>query len=153
MQQAVCFRRIKPNKNKIPPHSKHTTNPQQPGDRGQLETVCDETRPTRWPILARFLHRSRVCGNRPRTAHAVRKNHECLHMDWLKTQIFVHGRIPSLNNEASIRACGRIPRQKHGASFHAVDEYPVRNVGQVFVRERIAPIRLSLIHISSPRDS
>ena len=44
----------------------HEINPQQPGDRDHLETACDETRPTREPMLARFLHKSRVCGNRPR---------------------------------------------------------------------------------------
>ena len=50
-------------------------NPQQPGDRDHLETACDETRPTRQPILARFL-RSRVCGNRPRTALAISTSRE-----------------------------------------------------------------------------
>ena len=50
-------------------------NPQQPGDRDHLEMVCDETRPTRSPTLARF-HRSWVCGNRPRTALAISKNDE-----------------------------------------------------------------------------
>ena len=30
-------------------------NPQQPGDRDHLETACDETRPTRLPMLARFI--------------------------------------------------------------------------------------------------
>ena len=50
--------------------------PQQPGDRDHLETACDETRPTRSPTLARF-HRSRVCGNRGRTALAISKNGEC----------------------------------------------------------------------------
>ena len=51
-------------------------NSQQPGDRDHLETACDETRPTRSPTLALF-HRSRVCGNRPRTALAMSKNDEC----------------------------------------------------------------------------
>ena len=50
--------------------------PQQPGDRDHLETACDETRHTRSPTLARF-YRSRVCGNRPRTALAISKNDEC----------------------------------------------------------------------------
>ena len=50
--------------------------PQQPGDDDFLETACDETRPTRSPTLAR-LHRSRVCGNRPRIALAISKNDEC----------------------------------------------------------------------------
>ena len=50
------------------PHPKH--------DRDHLETVCNETRPTRSPTLARF-HRSRVCRNRPRTALAISKNDEC----------------------------------------------------------------------------
>ena len=80
LQQAVCVRRKKKTKNpphKIPPHLKHTRNPLQPGDRDHLETRYDETLPTRQPILARF-HRSRVGGNRPRTAHAISiKNHEC----------------------------------------------------------------------------
>ena len=44
--------------------------PQQAGDRDHLETARDETHPTRYPIHARF-HRSRVCGNRPRTALAI----------------------------------------------------------------------------------
>ena len=46
-------------------------NPQQPGDGDHLETTCDETRPTRSPIHARF-HRSLVGGNRPHTALAHR---------------------------------------------------------------------------------
>ena len=51
-------------------------NPHQASDRDQLDTDCDESRLTRQPILARF-HRSRVCGNRPRTALAFSKNDEC----------------------------------------------------------------------------
>ena len=51
-------------------------NPQWPGDRDHLETACDETRPPRQPVLARF-HRSRVGGNPPRTALAIRENHKC----------------------------------------------------------------------------
>ena len=51
-------------------------NSQEPGDRDHLETACDETRPTRSPVLARF-RRSRVCGNRPRPALAIGKNNEC----------------------------------------------------------------------------
>ena len=45
-------------------------NPQPPGDRDQLETARGETRPTRYPTLARF-HRCRVCRSRPRTALAI----------------------------------------------------------------------------------
>ena len=84
-------------------------------------------------------------------------------------QVFVHGQTPSQIHGASIRPwtntlskswgkyssmdeyllkimgqysyCGRIPSQKGGASIRTVDEYPVRNVGQVFVRGRIAPMR------------
>ena len=63
-------------KRKIRPTQNTPRNPQQPGNRNQLETACDETRPTRYPILARF-HRSRVCGNRPRTALEINKNDEC----------------------------------------------------------------------------
>ena len=51
-------------------------NPQQPGDRDQLETAGEATRPTRYLISARF-HRFRVCGNGPLTAFAISKNHEC----------------------------------------------------------------------------
>ena len=79
MQQAVCVRR----KTKIEKKTKKSRrtqntprNPQQPGDRDNLETACDETRPTRSPTLAR-LHRFRVCGNRPRTALAISKIDEC----------------------------------------------------------------------------
>ena len=51
-------------------------NPHQPIARDHLETDREKTRPTRWPILARF-HKYRVCGNRPRTALAISKNDEC----------------------------------------------------------------------------
>ena len=62
MQRAVCVR----SKRTKSHHTQNTPrNSQQPGDRDHLETARDETRPTRYPILARF-HRSRVCGNRPR---------------------------------------------------------------------------------------
>ena len=56
------------NKKKIKIRSTQNTprNPQPPGHRDQLETARDETRPTRQPMLARFLHRSQVCGNQPR---------------------------------------------------------------------------------------
>ena len=50
--------------------------PQQHGDRDHREMTCDETRPTRLTTLGRF-HRSRVCGNRPRTALTISKNDEC----------------------------------------------------------------------------
>ena len=51
---------------KIRPTQNTPRNPQPPGHRDQLETARDETRPTRQPILARFLHISRVCRNQPR---------------------------------------------------------------------------------------
>ena len=59
----------------------------------------DEIRPTRYPMLARF-HRSRVCGSRPRTALAIRKNEECYtytdkQTDRLNTQ-WHSGRTPAL---------------------------------------------------------
>ena len=62
-----AFEEKKTNKKKheMPLNTKkthHGINPQQPGNRDHLETACDETRPTRQPILARFLHTSRVCG-------------------------------------------------------------------------------------------
>ena len=57
---------------KIRPTENTPRKPQQPGDHDRLETSCDETRATRSPTLARF-HRSRVCGNRPRTALAISK--------------------------------------------------------------------------------
>ena len=61
---------------KIHPTQNTARNPQQPGDRVQLETACEEPRYTREPILSRF-HRSRVCGNRPRSALAISKNDKC----------------------------------------------------------------------------
>ena len=82
---------------KLPPPKKSRTtqntprNPQQPGDRDRLKTARDETRPTRLPILACF-HRSRVCGNRPGTALAISKNHECY------TYTDGHRRTDRLNN-------------------------------------------------------
>ena len=39
---------------KIRPTENTPRKPQQPGDRDHLETVCDETRPTRSPTLAGF---------------------------------------------------------------------------------------------------
>ena len=48
---------------------------QQPGDHANFETAGEETRHTRQPILTRF-YISRVCGNRPRTDHAITKYHE-----------------------------------------------------------------------------
>ena len=61
---------------KIRPTENTPRKPRQPGDHDRLETACDQTHPTRLPTLARF-HRSRVCGNRPRTALAISKNDEC----------------------------------------------------------------------------
>ena len=75
----MCVRRKKqPEKKreKIRPTENTQRNPPQPGVRDFLETACDETRPTLWPILAR-VHRSRVCRNRPRTALEISKNDEC----------------------------------------------------------------------------
>ena len=80
-----------------------------------------------------------------------------------KRKVFVRGRIPSPNHEASIRpldeypphnmgqvfvpwtntlsrkwgkysSLGRIPSPKHSASIHPMDEYPLQHMGQVFVR-------------------
>ena len=54
----------------------------------------------------------------------------------------MYGRIPSKKHEASIRprtnalsnVHGRIPAHNHGASIRiVVDEYPLRNMGQVIV--------------------
>ena len=70
---------------KIRPTENTPRKPQQPGDRDHLETACDETRPTRSPTHARF-HRSRVCGNRPRTALAISKNDECYTRTYTKTR-------------------------------------------------------------------
>ena len=61
---------------KIRPTQNTPRNPQQPGDAVQLETACDETHPTRYPVLSRF-HKCRVYGNRPRTALVISKNDEC----------------------------------------------------------------------------
>ena len=61
---------------KIRPVRNTSLNPQQPGDRDHLETARETPRSTREPTLARF-HRSRVCGNRPRTALAISENDEC----------------------------------------------------------------------------
>ena len=66
----------KKNPGKIRPTQNAPRKLQQPGDYDRLETACDETRPTRSATLARF-HRSRVCGNRPRTALAINKIDEC----------------------------------------------------------------------------
>ena len=66
----------------IRPTQNTPRNPQQPGDRDHLETARDETRPTHYPILARF-HRSRLCGNRPRTALAISKTRRMLHIHTL----------------------------------------------------------------------
>ena len=41
----------------IRPTQNTPLNPQQPGDRAQVETACEQTRATLWPILSRF-HRS-----------------------------------------------------------------------------------------------
>ena len=51
---------------KLCPTQNTPRNPQPAGHRDRDETARDETRPTRQPILARFLQRSRVCGNQPR---------------------------------------------------------------------------------------
>ena len=72
-------KKTKKKKHEIPLNTKkthHEIYPQQPGDRDDLETACDETRPTRSPTFARF-YISRGCGNRPRTALALSKNDEC----------------------------------------------------------------------------
>ena len=56
-------------------------NPQQHGDRVQLETACEQTRPTRSLILSRF-YRSRVCANRPSKALAISKDDKyCTYTD------------------------------------------------------------------------
>ena len=65
----------KKKREKIRPTESTPRKPQPPGDHDRLETACDETRPKRSPTLARFL-RSRVCGNRPRTALTISKNDE-----------------------------------------------------------------------------
>ena len=65
LQQAVCIRRTKKIK-KIPPHRKHAT---KSTAAWRPRPTRDGSRPntyTRYPILARFLHRSRVCRNQPR---------------------------------------------------------------------------------------
>ena len=69
--------RIRSKKKKTKSHRIQNTprNPPHPGDRDHLETACDETRPTRSPTLARF-HRSRVCGNRHRTALEISTSRE-----------------------------------------------------------------------------
>ena len=79
LQQAVRVQKKK-SKKKNTKKSRRTQNeplnPQQPGDRDLLEMACDEARLTCSPTLARF-HRSRVYGNRPRTALAISANDEC----------------------------------------------------------------------------
>ena len=62
---------------KIRPTENTPRKPEQPGDRDHLEAACDETPPTRSPTITRF-HRSRVCGNRPRTALAIGKKRRML---------------------------------------------------------------------------
>ena len=52
MQQAVCVRNKKKHEKKhekIRPTQNTPRNPQQPGDRVQLQTACKETRPTHSP--------------------------------------------------------------------------------------------------------
>ena len=74
MRQALCVRcSRKRENNETPPHSRHTTKPQHPGDRDHLETSYDETSYPPEPKLARFC-RSRLCRNRPRTALVVNSN-------------------------------------------------------------------------------
>ena len=87
-----------------------------------------------------------------------------------KRKVFVRGRIPSPNHEASIRpldkyplqnmgqvyvpwtntlsrkwgkysSLGRVPSPKHGASIHPMDEYPLQHMGQVFVLWTNTPTR------------
>ena len=62
-------------KHEIPPHPNTPVSPQQLGNSGNIYTACDETRPTRLSILARF-HRFRGYGSRPRTALAMSEDHE-----------------------------------------------------------------------------
>ena len=62
-------------KHQIPPHLNTPVSLQQLGNRGSIYTACDETRPTRLSILARF-HRFRGYGSRPRTALAMSEDHE-----------------------------------------------------------------------------
>ena len=97
MQQAVCVRR-KENEHKrheIPPNTEkthHGNYPQKPGDRDHLETACDETRPTREPILARFLRTYRICGNGPpvytRVYILALRQLRCLYTGWFS--VFDH---------------------------------------------------------------
>ena len=62
-------------KHEIPPHPNTPVSPQQLGNSGNIYTACDETRPTRLSILARF-HRFRGYGNSPGTALAMSEDHE-----------------------------------------------------------------------------
>ena len=48
MQQAVCVRRKKKERKNPPPTQNTPRKRQQPGDRVQLETACEETRHTRY---------------------------------------------------------------------------------------------------------
>ena len=78
LEQAVTSKKQKRKKeaqNSAAPKTQTPRNPQQPGDRNHLETACDKPGATRSLILARF-RRSRVCGNRPRTALAISKKDE-----------------------------------------------------------------------------
>ena len=52
-------------------------------------------------------------------------------------QVFVRARVRSQIHGAVYSYRGRIPSQEDGASICTVDEYPVRNVRQVFVLGRI----------------
>ena len=60
----------------IRPTQNTPRNPQQPADRDHLETARDETRPTHYPILARF-HRYRLCGNGLAQLSQSVKHNEC----------------------------------------------------------------------------
>ena len=78
MQQAVCARTRnmfgkETRKNPAAPKTHHDIH----GTPTTATTsrLLGTTRVPRWPILARF-HKSRVCKNRPRTAHAITENHE-----------------------------------------------------------------------------
>ena len=62
-------------KHEIAPLPNTPVSPQQLGNRGNIYTACNETWPTREPILARF-HRFRGYGRRPRTALAMSEDHE-----------------------------------------------------------------------------
>ena len=118
MQKAVCVRRKtksqkKSTKQNVPAQDTPRY-PQQPGDRDHLETARDETGPTRSPMLTRF-DRSRVCGNRPRTALAIAYGKNGLGR-FVPSACFFYSRPGKREKKQSITATSNRHSDPHRAS-------------------------------------